>query len=70
MICAMSKIEVKGNKNQIYSDIKRSNINTQEQSSNHNVEKKWIGLASLCVAVLGLIVACIANWEKIIQLFK
>ena len=66
----MSNIEVKGDKNQIFSNIKKSKINSQEQPSSNFIEKRWIRLASLCVAVLGLIVACIANWEKIIQLFK
>lgn len=66
----MSKIEINGDRNQVYSNVKNSRINSKGKSINHYSTSRWIGLASLGVAILGLIVACIANWDKIVVFFN
>lgn len=74
----MGSIKIKGDNNQIYSDIKDSRINSDDNFhtinndtiTNNNSSKRWIGVASLIVAIIGLIITCIVYRDSIIQFFK
>lgn len=66
----MRKIEINGDNNQVYNKVKNSRINSGDHITDANSSKKWIGIASLIVAILGLVVTCIRYWESIIQIFK
>lgn len=63
----MSRIEIKGNNNQVYNRVKRSRIN----SNNVNGEPKnhWAVWITIGVAVLTLIATCIIGWDKIVAFF-
>ena len=74
----MGSIKIIGDNNQIYSDIKDSRINSDDNFhninndtiTNNNSSKRWIGVASLIVAIIGLIITCIVYRDSIIQFFK
>lgn len=74
----MGSIKIKGDNNQVYSDIKDSRINSDDNIhtinndtiTNNNSSKRWIGVASLIVAIIGLIITCIVYRDSIIQFFK
>ena len=63
----MGKIEIKGDNNQVYSNVKKSRINSDEKTTHNHGTVKWVGIASLIVAILGLL---LRYWENIVQLFK
>ena len=63
----MSKIEVKGDGNQVYHKVKKSRINSNNQTTNNYSTVKWVAVASLIVAVVDLI---LRYWSSIVQLFK
>jgi hypothetical protein len=63
----MSKIEVKGDGNQVYHKVKKSRINSNEQTTNNYSTVKWVAIASLIVAVVGLV---LRYWSSIVQVFK
>ena len=66
----MSKIVIKGDNNQTFSNIKKSRINSDDKTETHNSSLKWIALTSLIVAIIGLIIKCIASWDSIVQFFS
>ena len=64
----MSKIEIKGNNNQVYNNVKRSRINSDEvngTSKNH-----WAVWITIGIAVLTLIATCIIGWDNIVAFFE
>lgn len=61
----MSKINIEGNSNQVFSNIKNSNINNSTSISKGTT--KWIGICSLLVAIIGVIISLIVNWEAVIN---
>ncbi len=63
----MSKIEIKGDNNQVYNDIKKSRINSNDNTTNNYSTAKWIGIASLLVAIIGLL---LGYWKDIVSLFQ
>ncbi len=63
----MSKIEIKGDNNQVYNDIKKSRINSNDNTTKNNSTAKWIGIASLIVAIIGLL---LKYWKDIVSLFQ
>ena len=63
----MGKIKIDGNNNQVYNRIKNSHINSDDHSTHNTSTAKWVGIASLIVAILGLI---LNYWDSIVELFK
>ena len=63
----MSKIEIKGDNNQVYSDIKKSRINSNDNTTKNYSTAKWIGIASLLVAIISLL---LGYWKDIVSLFQ
>ena len=63
----MSKIEIKGNNNQVYSWVKRSRINSD--IVNGEPKRHWATWITIVVAVISLIVTCIIGWDSIISFF-
>lgn len=64
----MSKIEIKGNNNKVYNNVKRSRINSDEvngESKNH-----WAVWITIGIAVLTLIATCIIGWDNIVAFFE
>lgn len=66
----MSSINIKGNNNQIYDNVKRSRINSDDHSVKINPAVKWVGIVSLIVAIIGLVLKFIVGWDTICQFFK
>lgn len=68
----MGKIEIKGDNNQVYSEIKDSVVNSHDNDIkiNNGSAWKWVGLLSLIVAVIGLILKFIIGWDAIVQFFN
>ena len=64
---AMSKIEIKGNNNQVYNRVKRSRINSVDV--NGEPQKHWATWITIGVAVLTLIATCIIGWDRIVAFF-
>lgn len=63
----MSKIEIKGNNNQVYNNVKRSRINSAEVNGEPKKHlTTWIAIG---VAVLTLIATCIIGWDSIVAFF-
>ena len=63
----MSKIEIKGDNNQVYNGIKKSRINSNDNTTNNHSTAKWVGIASLIVAIIGLL---LRYWKDIVSLFQ
>ncbi len=63
----MSKIEIKGDNNQVYNDIKKSRINSNDNTTKNYSTAKWIGIASLLVAIISLL---LGYWKDIVSLFQ
>lgn len=61
----MSKINIEGNSNQVFSNVKNSNINNSTWTSKGTT--KWVGICSLLVAIIGVIISLIVNWEAVIN---
>ncbi len=53
----MSKIEINGDGNQVFENIKKSRINSNDNNTNTTIGStaKWIGIVSLIVAIIGLV---------------
>ena len=66
----MGDIKIIGDNNQVYNKVKNSRINSDDNITNNNSNKKWIAVASLIVAILGLIVTCIKYWDSISHFFN
>ena len=60
-------IKIEGDNNHVYNKIKDSRINSNDMSTHNHSTAKWIGIASLIVAILGLI---LRYWSSIVQFFK
>lgn len=63
----MGKIEIKGNNNQVYNNVKRSRINSAEE--NGEPKKHLATWIAISVAVLTLIATCIIGWDRIVAFF-
>lgn len=63
----MSKVEIKGNDNQVYQNLKNSNVNSSSQASPK--VSLWVKYSAL-IGTIAMIIAAIANWDKIMQLFQ
>ena len=63
----MSKIQIEGNNNQVFSNIKKSSINSNLTSGRGTA--RWIGIGSLVVAAIGVLISLIVNWETVINFF-
>lgn len=63
----MSKIEIKGDNDQVYNDIKKSRINSNDNTTKNYSTAKWIGIASLLVAIISLL---LGYWKDIVSLFQ
>lgn len=66
----MGRIEINGDNNKVYNKIKKSRINSSDITNTNNSTWKWVGLASLAVAIISLIIKVIVSWSDIVQLFK
>lgn len=66
----MSKIEVKGDNNQVYNKVKKSRINSGDNITKTSSGWKWVGLASLIVAIIGLVLKFIVGWDAIVNFFN
>lgn len=64
----MSKIEIKGNHNQVYNKVKGSRINSDD--INGKPKKNWAVWITIGIAVLTLIVTCIIGRNEIISFFR
>lgn len=62
----MSKIEIKGDDNHVYNDIKKSRINSSDNTTKNYSTAKWIGIASLFVTIIGLL---LGYWKDIVSFF-
>lgn len=62
----MSKVEINGNDNQVYQNLKNSNINSSQASPKVSTWVKY----SAVIGTIAMIIAAIANWDKIMQLFQ
>ena len=61
----MSKITIDGDNNHVFCDVKNSNINST--TSTNKGTTKWIGLCSLLVAIIGVLISLIVNWETVLN---
>ena len=66
----MSKIEIKGDNNQVYNDIKKSRINSNDINVNQDSKKKWGTWIAIIIAALTLVATCIIGWNQIVDFFK
>ncbi len=66
----MGKVNINGNGNQVYNDIKNSCINSNNDRVNCNTTKKWSVWLSIIIAALTLIATCIIGWDAIVGFFK
>ena len=66
----MSKIEINGNNNQVYHKVKKSRINSDNNTTTTSTAWKWVGLASFIVAVIGLLLKFIVGWDAIVKFFN
>ena len=66
----MSKIEIKGDNNQVYNDIKKSRINSNDINVNQDSKKKWGTWIAIIIAALTLVATCIIGWNHIVDFFK
>lgn len=64
----MSKIEIKGNNNKVYNNVKRSRINSDDL--NVEPKKHWATWIAIGIAVLTLIATCIIGWDNIVAFFE
>lgn len=63
----MGNININGDNNQVYNKIRRSRINSEDKITHNHSTVKWVGIASLIVAILGLV---LRYWSSIVGLFK
>lgn len=63
----MGDIRINGDNNQVYSRLKKSRINSEDKTTHNHSTVKWVGIASLIVAILGLL---LRYWSSIVGLFK
>lgn len=63
---AMSKIEIKGNENKVYQNIKNSDIDIDVPKT--TTTSLWVKYGAI-IATISTIIAALANYKKIIQLF-
>lgn len=61
-------VKIKGNGNQIYSDVKNSTINSQNTTVEDS-KKVTLTLIGVVVAIIGVIVAVIVGWDNIVTFF-
>ena len=66
----MSKIEINGDNNHVYHKVKKSRINSDNNTTKTSSTLKWVGLASLIVAIIGLALKFIVGWDAIIKFFN
>ena len=62
----MGKIEIKGNENKVFQNIKNSNINLN--APKNTTTSLWVKYGTV-IATISMIIAALANSKKIIQLF-
>ena len=65
----MGDINISGNNNQVYNDIKKSRVNNFE-IKNSEPTKKWSVWITIIIAALTLIATCIIGWDAIVGLFR
>ena len=65
----MSKIEIKGDNNQIYSGVNNSRINSNDINVSQKSKKEWSTWVAIIIAVLTLIATCIIGWDHIVNFF-
>lgn len=67
----MNDIKIQGDKNQVYSQIKNSKINSaNEVTVNEASNSKWGTWIAIIIAALTLIATCIIGWDEIVQFFN
>ena len=67
----MNEIKVQGDKNQVYSQIKNSKINSaNDMTVNKASKSKWGSWLAIIIAALTLIATCIIGWDEIVQFFN
>lgn len=66
----MSKIEIKGNNNQVINDIKNSRINSDSVKQGNDTKMKWSTWIAIIIGALTLIATCIIGWDEIVGFFK
>lgn len=66
----MSKIEIKGNNNQVINDIKNSRINSDSVNQGTDTKMKWSTWIAIIIGALTLIATCIIGWDEIVGFFK
>ena len=66
----MSKIEIKGNNNQVINDIKNSRINSDSVNQGNDTKMKWSTWIAIIIGALTLIATCIIGWDEIVGFFK
>ncbi len=66
----MSNIKIKGDKNQVYSGVKNTRINSNDINVNQDSKKEWGTWVSIIIAVLTLIATCIIGWDHIVDFFN
>lgn len=67
----MNEIKIQGDKNQVYSQIKNSKINSADDITvNKAPESKWGTWLAIVIAALTLVATCIIGWDQIVQFFN
>ena len=67
----MNEIKIQGDKNQVYSQIKNSKINSADDIAvNKAPESKWGTWLAIVIAALTLVATCIIGWNQIVQFLK
>ena len=61
-------VKIKGNGNQVYSDVKNSTINSKITTATDSTKMIWT-LIGVVVAIIGVIVAVIVGWDNIVTFF-
>lgn len=61
-------VKIKGDGNQVYSNVKNSTINSQNTTVKTPQKVNWT-LCSVLVAIIGVVVAVIVGWNNIIAFF-
>lgn len=61
-------VKIKGDGNQVYSNVKNSTINSQNTTVKTPQKVNWT-LCGVLVAIIGVVVAVIVGWNNIIAFF-
>lgn len=66
----MGDIKIKGDNNQVFSQVKNSKIIGKNMAEGETSGQKWRTWIALLIAVLTLIATCIIGWDEIAKFFN